>query len=216
METALKEFWSFAKDFRSIQANIAKAAICAPLVDIVLKIGSPWPSVMTASMLASLIQVVIIMLAYEFWKQGRPRKVDVRKWLLVSSVCFFCVLIVYIWAFSQYIVVQDIGGSHAESKSKVVDQPWWFSIGSPRVVTGYEVKPEVQKWIDYQKIKLTRPELIFEWGSPDNVWTEYSLNTMRFIFLVLWLSLWGSLSATISGFLALQWVRKPYARASGS
>ena len=191
MDSALADFWHFVKDFGDIKALITKAAILAPLSAIVLPIGSPWPTEITASILACIVEVVAILLAYEFWRRGRPRIAYVRKWLLLFSIAFFALLGVYMSITTQYVTIQD---------------------PNHRIVKGYEYKPEIVLRYGSEPFWPPDNELMIKYNGPSGVWTANSLHIMRTLVLGLWLGLWGSLAATISAFLALQWLRKPYTK----
>jgi hypothetical protein len=186
-KTALSEFWSFAKDFKSVTAWIAKAAIAAPLADIVVNIGPPWPSRIAVAILLCIVEVIVLMYSFEFWRKGSPRIRDIRSAMRAGIVAFGVGFIVYIYLFANFIV----------------DAP----DARHRVVIGCDMHPDVAEMANANPSQWTPKELILQFHDEMAVWTPGSVNVMRTIVLVIWLLLWTALAVVISAFVALQWRR---------
>ncbi len=186
-KTALGEFWQFTKDFKSVTAWIAKAAVAAPLVDIILNIGPPWPSRVAVAILTCVVEVLVLMYSFEFWRRGSPRISEIRNVMRFGIGSFVLMFIVYIFFFASFIVEADDA---------------WH-----RVVIGYQMHADVAEMVKDNPSKWTPKELIIQFQDEMEVWTSSSVNVMRTIFVVAWLLLWASLAVVISAFVSLQWRR---------
>lgn len=184
----LADFWKFCRDFKSVTAWIAKAAVAAPLVDIVVNVGPPWPSRIAVSILVCVIEVVVLMYSFEFWRQGRARMRGIRAVLRGSTAVFSVVLILYLFLFATF----------------VVDVP----DGWNRVVIGYQMHPDVAELVASNPSEWTPKELMLQFHDEMAVWTPASVNVVRTAVLVAWLLLWSLLAVIIASFVSLQWRRQ--------
>jgi hypothetical protein len=185
--TALPEFWDFAKDFKSVSGWVAKAAVAAPLADIVLNIGPPWPSRPSVAILLCIVEVVVLMYSFEFWRHGSPRIQHIRSVMRAAIAAVAVAFVVYMPLFAFFIV-------DAEDA--------WH-----RVVIGYKMHDDVAEMQKSDPGQWTPEELILQFHDVMAVWTPWSVNVMRTIVLLVWLLVWAALSVVISAFVAIQWRR---------
>jgi hypothetical protein len=180
----LAEFWRFATDFRSLTAWAAKAMLVAPFVDLALNVGPPWPSRAFNSTVICIIEILILIYAFEFWRhkksQSHTRRI-IQNGLIVLGMCFF----VYLILFSQFI-------------EDAYDR--WH-----RVVIGYVMHPNIAEMVLADPIKWTPRELLLQFHDEMAIWTPNSIKIMRCVMLLSWSLMWGSLGVVIAAFVARRW-----------
>lgn len=185
---AMKEFWLFAKDFKSASAWVAKAAIAAPLADILLNLGPPWPSRVGVAILVCIVEVIVLMWSFEFWKHGETTIAEVRKVMRWSLIGAAFIVVPYLWLFASY----------------VEDAPNWWT----RVVIGTTYHEEIGEMVHEDPSKYTTRELLerFE-RQPERIWTKDSIIKIQVILLACWLLFWIALSCYVAAFVTLRWRR---------
>lgn len=185
--SALSEFWRFTNDYKSVVSWIAKAAVFAPLADIVLNIGPPWPSRIAVSIFVCIFEVVVLMYSFEFWRKGTAKVADIRKIFKNSTLLLPFVFILYVFLFSAFIVDSDDA---------------WH-----RVIVGFHMHDNIGEMASSQPSKWTPKELLSQFHEVEAIWKPYSINIMRSLFLAIWLTFWSVIAVIISAFVTLQWRR---------
>lgn len=191
----LREFMDFAKDFTSIYALIAKVAVFAPLVDLVLNLGPPWPSRLFVSTALVMEQVIVLMISFAVWRQGRTSPTVVKRWLVGSFLVFSLLLLAgYIPLFATFIV----------------DAPDAYH----RVVIGDTLQEPiarfVQKQLESGEVWSAKRLLdYFRDGTNDEtaIWTPGSVAKARALLLTVWIAVCTIYALGVSAFLALQYRR---------
>lgn len=180
MTSPLADFWTFAKDFRSLSKWIVYAATAAPLIGIFVGISPPWPSEFASSVLAAVFECLILMLTYEYWCKGRTSIKNLKRLFVLFFLFFVFFVFAYMFILAYFVVEV---------------------IPSYRVVIGYEYLPNMIDFAgDYTPTELLE---MFECNAKA-VWTSQSVSALQFFVLILWLLLWVSLSGACSVFIAIQ------------
>lgn len=79
----LKEFHGFLEDYRKIIWWVAAGAGAGPMLDLFfVQFGSPWPSSMAASIAAVFVELLALIIAYEFWRKSK----------VLAGHCSICLL----------------------------------------------------------------------------------------------------------------------------
>jgi len=185
--SALAEFWIFAKDFKSLSSWVAKAAVSAPLADLVLNMGPPWPSRLSVALILCIAEIVVLMFSFEFWRRGSPRIHNIRKVMKIGLCALVILFVVYIFMFSTYIVDAF--------------SPW------NRVVIGYKLHDDIADLVASEPSKWTTQKLLKQFHEEKAIWTGESVNFMRSAILILWVALWVAISVVMAAFVSLQWRR---------
>ncbi len=189
--TPLGEFWRFVTDFNSFYANIAKAAALAPVLDLVLNLGPPWPSRISVTTTMMMLQIVVLACSFAIWRQGKTAIGVVKAWLAAASAGFISVvLLVYIPLFIMF----------------VRDDPNAWS----RVVIGYDIQPRIRHLIaqrpneSWSSERLLREFEDAETGITD-IWTPESVYLARYLLLTTWLIAMLLFGVCIASFVAIQY-----------
>ena len=178
----LKEFWSFVRDFKSVESWVAKSAVAAPLIDLVLNIGSPWPTRIGVTTLICVIEICILMYAFEFWRRSKPK---LRKTMRASLIVFFLILPVHLSLFSVF----------------VQDNPDMFH----RDVIGFRLDPGIEEWSNAQTTPHSPGELLtFFERDPMNIWQPWSVHVARLAVLSTWLAFWFFFGSFVAAFVLLR------------
>lgn len=184
MSPSFREFQSFLLDFRSVSSWVAKIAIGSPFLDLLLNIGCPWPSRISVSSLAAIIQAIVLLVVFEYLTSS---KIGFARTVFgVCAAAFVAFLFIYIASFSSFV---KPAGSH------------WN-----REVIGFTYL-EDRRLSDYIASRSDSPDpetLLSEFKRVEKIWTEWSITVARVIVLFGWLFMWGALSATIGSFVAIQ------------
>ena len=175
---AWQDFWSFISDHRSITSWVAKAFIAAPLIDIILGFGPPWPTGTAVSVLTSLVEALVLMGSFMFWK-----RVTWRRSTFLTGIAFAILL------FLIYILLFDLFVYSAPSEEA-------------REVKGFRYRGDIESMI---YMGATERELLQSGGyDPLMVWAPWTVYTMRVVVLISWLSGFVALAITMSSFVLSQ------------
>jgi hypothetical protein len=180
----LSEFWRFAADFRSLTAWIATAVIAAPLADLALGIGPPWPSRTADAAFLTIVVGFVVMFAFEFWRK-RSRRTGQRAFI-VSLVIAALLFISYLCISAFFVADADDQGG--------------------KEIIGYTMHGDVQQMAEAEPSKWTPKELLLQFHDPMEVWTRNSVITMRVVLLLLWLAMWIAIAVGMAAFVSLQWI----------
>lgn len=179
---SLKDFWGFVRHENDLRAWLAKAVISTPLADLVLRVGSPFPHYAFVIPITILVELLVYFISYEFLTG-----LEVRKLRSILGWGTFVVVaggMLYLWLFVNYVQPND---NH------------WH-----RVVVGYELRPEI-KGLSKNSTPPSAKELLnTNNGEEDTIWTETSLNRMRYTVLIVWLALFASVTFVFSTFVLLR------------
>src|ERR1044072_3263683 len=121
--TGLEEFREVIADFKSLTSWSVKGAVVAPLADLVLHVGAPWPP--GVPVITSVLELLTLICVFHFWfgKSYKQLTKKIKVFLIVICVTFFG----YLYLFDTYTFVNP-----ASSK---------------RYVKGFVVLPNVQRLI---------------------------------------------------------------------
>jgi hypothetical protein len=182
----LAGFGSFVGDFQDLSAIIAKIAVFLPLADLAVNFGPPWPSRIVVDCLMCLLNGLVLMYSFEFWKNGKPALVDIRTAFRVGMLLFVIALVLYSTLFAVFIVDAD-------------DQ--WH-----REVIGWNYHKHIAALVDANPSLYTPTELLerFE-RDPMNIWTRGTVIVARLGTLFAWLFVVSSWALILASFVALQW-----------
>ncbi len=191
----LAEFWQFASDFQNVYAQIAKIAIAAPLLDLMVQVGPPWPSRLAVSFSFVAIQLLIVMCSFAFWRQGRTSLKVVKRWFLGGTAIFVLLfLLIYIPLFSIL----------------VVPAPDYRNA----LVVGYTYQDPIQTFIKSEaedgqtwSPKALVAHFVDESHDESAIWTPSSVALSRAVLLGVWLLVGLSYALAVSAFVALQYRR---------
>jgi hypothetical protein len=177
--TGLEEFKEVMSDFRSVTFYTVNGVVIAPLADLALKIGPPWPA--GIPVITSLAELLALIFVFHYWFKRRNQK-RLRKRMTIA-LCFASLsFILYMFLFSLFT----------------------FSPPSTRnkAVKGFVVRTDIKPLIDNS---FTESDALkgAEYDATE-VWTEWSITTMKCILLVVWLTLFTGLSVFIGTFIMAQ------------
>lgn len=181
----LDEFFEFARDCWRLLSWTKKLAIALPpIIAYIAPYSPPWPSSGAIVGLTAVSELVVVAVAFEFWKAsaiGRTR------WVLgLCAPLMFVSILYYQGLWSDYIVVFP----------DAQDDP---------IVIGYTLQPHLQELRDSDPVRYSDANLLNSWERmPEKVWTRESLRENRLKFIIAWLVFWMSLFAFIASFVAIQ------------
>lgn len=189
----LSEFWAFAADFNNVYAQIAKFAIAAPLLDLIINIGPPWPSRVAVSFSLVVIQVLVVMCSFAVWRQGRTALRVVRKWLVGAAAAFVGLfLLVYIPLFAVF----------------VVPAPNYRNA----IVRGLTYQQPIKRFLEVQESEgqTWSPKALVAHFADDvhdetTIWTPGSVALGRLFLLISWLVVGLAYALSVSAFVAIQY-----------
>ncbi len=189
----LGEFFEFATDFSSVAAWIGKFAVIAPFADLALNIGPPWPSRAGICIILAIIEFIVLMWSFEFWRDARSKRAGVRRTMKVAVICLGILFVTYIILFGMFVFE--------------LPDSWHRDVG------GFSYLPIIKEMRDSDPTKYTDSELLELFSrSPERVWTRSSIVIAKVALCVTWFLLWISLIAVIASFIALRWRRRDSAR----
>lgn len=178
----LKAFWDFVRQARSIRERVALAAIAAPIVDLLVCIGPPWPTREMCAIATVVAEFFVFMVCFELLH--RKAKGRLQRWMLwgmAASVLFFAI---YMYCFA----------------SLIHQAPDHFH----RVVGGWSYTPEAIQHKE-RNPGITDSTLVADMGNDvEQVWTKGSLVLTRLIVLFNWLLLFTAVTFSFTVFLVLQ------------
>jgi len=178
-KTGLEEFREVLADFKSLSTLAVKGAVVAPLADLVLHVGAPWPP--GVPLITSTVELITLICVFHFWFSKSYKQLTQRMkiFLVVLCVSFFG----HLYLLDAYTFV-----SPATSK---------------RYAKGFVVRPDVQQLIP---VAFKTPEEVlsnYEYKE-EAVWTAGSITAARLSLLAVWLIVFASLSGFIGTFIMAQ------------
>ena len=181
-KTALEDFWAFAADFRSMTAWVAKGAVAAPFIDIILGFGPPWPSRTGVPVLTCLVEILVLIYAFQFWKVMAKYQQEFR--LRTSFVLIVVTFLLYIALFAFFVY-------------EAPEAPY-------REVKGFLYQPYVHDIMNKDKTYTEQKVLIDSGYDPIIIWKPWTVYLMRIVVLITWILFFTALSTSISSFVLLQ------------
>ena len=177
--TGLEEFREVIADFKSLTSWTVKGAVVAPLVDLVLRVGAPWPD--GVPVITSVLELITLICVFHFWfgKSHKQLTKLIKVFLIIVCVSFFG----HLYLLSTYTFV-----SPASSK---------------RYAKGFILMPHVKRLIPTE-FKTADEVLQNSEYKEEEVWTAGSITAARLTLLAVWLTMFASLSALIATFIMAQ------------
>lgn len=183
----LDDFRAFLDDYRGVLKAGLLAGV-APLADLVLQVGSPWPTSAAATALSVVVELLVLAFAYEFWRRSRTPYATIQGWMVAGILGFIVSLIIYIILWSQFIVPND-DSFH-------------------RDVIGYEMHPQIREMVAENPSVSTPEQLLRKFDRDvEAIWTSSSIRIARAFVLLTWLAIWATVSLTLAAFVSLQYRR---------
>jgi hypothetical protein len=179
VRTGLEEFREVITDFKSLTSWGVKGAVVAPLADLVVHIGAPWPQ--GVPVITSVLELITLICVFHFWfgKSYKQLTKKIKVFLIVLCVTFFG----YLYLLDTYTFVNP-----ASSK---------------RYAKGFFVLPNVQRLIP-SEFKSPEEVLSNSEYKEEEVWTAGSITAARLTLLAVWLTMFASLSGLIGTFIMAQ------------
>jgi hypothetical protein len=181
----MADFFAFLADFRSLWSWIAKATVIAPLVDLSLNFGPPWPSRVGVSILMGLVELIVLAFVFEFFRHGTPRIGKMRLLMAVGACLLFIFFVLHTIIYSFFTLETGVG--------------------SERVVIGYSYHPDIESLRSSNPAYHTPKILLRKFHDVDAIWTPTSTRVMQCVMLVTWTLLWGFLALVLGVFVIAQW-----------
>src|SRR5579863_3670779 len=182
----LAEFWRFVRTTEELRDYRVKAAVAAPLVDLLVCLGPSWPNRIAMAVIAATAEISVLMFAFQKLQQ---KKVADRAFV-TSVVLAFVLIFSYMYLFSAY-VHSPLG---------------WRN----RVIGAGDsaVKEEVLEGI--QRLRSEKPDygiddaLADRGNDPDKIWTNGPLTVIRLLFFANWILLFVCVGVSGGAFVILQ------------
>jgi hypothetical protein len=184
--SALKEFWEYARDFRTLLGWTVKSAFAAPLVPILLNLGPPWDAGSpgaakgAVAILTAIAQMFGLTSAFAFgsaWTADGAKTV-LRRSLWVGSVSFLLYLAAFVFLTEQPSPPRE---------------PQRYVTGFLKTKAYYIILPEAANSPEDAKDFLGR--------DPVRIWEPWTVYVSLFIVSVTWLVFFGSLAFYIGAFI---------------
>ena len=171
-------FWLVIKNASKLASLFAAAAVAAPLLDLVAKVGPPEPS--GVPYFSSAAALLCILYTAQFWPRMSSAAVgrQMKRFTLLTVGASALYLALFL------ILVAPVPGG--------------------KVATGFLVKPSVAALLG--PVYSTRDALRDATYNPTEVWVEWTVHVVEIVLLAAWLALVSFLSLFIGGFLVRQYV----------
>lgn len=183
-----KGFLAYVKDFKSIGGLIGKGALAAPILSLIFNVGPPWPSRITAPILTSLVQLLILAYIFQFWTPlSNKRKGRRMKFSVVALALGF---LLYFWLFSSFVLDAPDAG-HRDVKG------FLYTAAAESVISDTYPEGEALKGAAYDTTRI---------------WEPWTVNLMRLLVLVSWLFFFASVSVYFATFVLMRENRKARAQ----
>jgi hypothetical protein len=177
-KSGLAEFKEVISDFRSLTSWAVGSAVAAPLADLALKLGPPWPT--GVPIITALAELLALICIFHYWFSAGLK--THRRRMLITLLVLCLSFITYFALFSEF--------TYAPS---ALDE---------RQVKGFVLRADVAPVINDQF--TTDDALEGAEYKADQVWKAWSITVMRLTILVTWLVLFVSLGVFIGTFIIAQ------------
>ena len=177
-KTGLAEFKDVLSDFQGLSSLALKGVVAAPLAGIWLKIGPP-PS-REIGVLTALIEFMSVVCVFQFWCNAKERKLHIR--MLISLSIFLICMVGYLALMGIFTV----------SPGK----------GRDRIVQGYSLRSDIKPLVN----ESYTPEQALRESEydPDKVWTKMSIELMRTLITITWITTFVGFAVYLTVFVILQ------------
>jgi hypothetical protein len=178
-KTGLEEFREVLADFKSLTSWAVKVAVGAPLADIALQVGAPWPQ--GIPVITSVVELLTLICVFHFWfdKSHKQLTKRMKVFLVILCVSFFG----HLYLLDAYTFVNPAT--------------------SNRYAKGFVVRSDVQRLIP-SEFKTPEEVLSSSEYKEEEVWTAGSITAARLTLLAVWLTVFASLSGLIGTFIMAQ------------
>jgi len=180
-KTGLQEFRDLLSDYKSVSSITIGGAVAAPLADIALRVGPPWPT--GVPFITATCELLALVYVFHFWfRKSRKR---IRKRMIAFLALSAVALVSYLVLSSSYTFVSPAT--------------------SNRYVKGFVLRSDVQSVITNA---FTEDDALAgaEYDAKE-VWKPWSITAMEIIILATWLLLFTSISIFIGAFVMVQRLR---------
>lgn len=177
-KSGLEEFREVLTDFKSLTSWSISGAVIAPLADLVLKLGPPWPP--GVSIITSFAEILVLIYIFHFWFRTNQKRLGqrMRAAIIVLGISFLA-----------YLVLFDLFTFPSPSTNK-------------RYTKGFVPKSDKKLLLDAGR---TEEEVLR--GSeydPNQVWKPWSITAVRLLLVTTWTIIFVSLSVLIGSFVMSQ------------
>lgn len=177
-QTGLAEFKEVITDYRSLMSWAMSGAVAVPLADWLLKFGPPWPD--GAPVITCLAGLITLISIFHFWFAKSHQQLSRR--MRIG-------LVVLLISFTAYLFLSD---RYTFIPPSATD----------RYVKGFVIREDVRPLITPEHpADKALEEANYK---ADEVWSGWSITTMRVGLLLIWLIAFGSLSLFIGTFVMAQ------------
>jgi hypothetical protein len=198
LESPLVIFWQFVKSVRSVPAWIVKASLAGPILNIVTKLGPTWPAVGGVSLLTAMIEVVALMLVFQFLGQRRLAIRRLEKWLLRLGIGLVVLLITYM-CFFRFFTFNDPFTNQTKTKGFVLSSMVADALAGDKTRA---IKDDLV-WDIHGNLPESK---LLKLGGYDSrfIWASWSVDIVEFLLLANWLAFFATFSAFTGLFVLLQ------------
>ncbi|KYF81996.1 hypothetical protein BE11_21160 [Sorangium cellulosum] len=163
-------------DVKTLSGWAAKGIIAAPLVDVLLGFGPPWPRQLPVITSCAELLTLLLVLSYLGGRSAKALTGSMSKFAAVTGFCF----IAYAVLSSQLIFTAPTG---------------------ERFSSGLSLRPDIAPLIT---ASYTPTEALRDGGwDPEAVWTRGSITAARTAMILVWISMFCSFVACL-GIFALR------------
>jgi hypothetical protein len=209
-KNGLKEFKTVIADFGNLSSLAVKGVILTPMVDLVLKLGPPWPS--GIDFIASIAQLLALIYIFHFWYSLKKARVNARmRVALALAFLGFVGYFLLVSTFTFRTVTEDrrvtIGFVRTEEGEKLFNKqlPAPPDSDGPAWIPPYYTQTTVAAYQEAAKMGPNPEELI---------WTPWSITLVRLGLLLSWVLLFVSIAIFIGAFIIVQRRRAGLQRAA--
>ena len=186
----------FVRQAGSFKEYLALAAIAAPLIDMLVCIGSPWPNRSFVAFVTVVAELIVYMFCYELWHRRTISFVQMRfrVSLLISVILFAAYIVLFanvVWPAPNHRNREVVGTTVRKA-----------------ILDGIEERRKLPEYANYSLQDAFRDNEY----KPEKIWERQSLANMRVIVLAVWIGVFVAVTFGFTTFLILQ--RKRAARGS--
>ncbi|MGA2799654.1 MAG: hypothetical protein ABSE63_18890 [Thermoguttaceae bacterium] len=178
---AWKDFWLFVSQAQSLWKWLFVAAAGSSLLDLILKLGPPWPEREAIAFVTVIIEIFVYMLCYEFYKNRDSDVLDSH--LLRGAVGVVLSLLLYFFLSSHFVFHFSDGSTDAAG--------FIYTDNAKQYIKDH---PGTSDW-EIVEAKGRDVKAIF---------VPWTVDTIRTVLLVLWEIVYGCITLAFSVFVALR------------
>lgn len=197
---ALRDFWDFVASYRTFPAWMAKAAAAGPVVNIVTRLGPPWPVIGGVSLCTAVVEVVVLIAVFQHAATHRVAKKRLESALRWSGVGIVFLFLLYLGLF-KFLTFYDPDAGKWSAKGLKVRPALAQALNAPAP------KPEETSGPDLRDINASTSEQEFlklVGYDARLYWQGWSVDLVEYALLVNWLAFFVILACYVSLFVVLQ------------